>query len=89
MTFNIKIDNCNHSKIESNNNINNKEYMELAQKCAKQEKIIYDLMNNVQQLNSQIYDKDLLINELNNQIYSIKYDLLNTLKKTNSSNWYN
>ena len=86
VTFNIKIDNCNHSNIESNNNINNKEYMELAQKCAKQEKIIYDLMNNVQQLNSQIYDKDLFINELNNQIYSIKYDLLNTLKKTNSSN---
>ena len=76
----------------SNNNIddgykNNKfngDYVELAKICANQEKIISDLVKNVQQLNNQICDKDLCINELNNQLYSIKYDLLNTLQKTNS-----
>ena len=57
--------------------------MELAKICANQEKIISDLVKNVQCLNNQICDKDLCINELNNQLYSIKYDLLNTLQKTN------
>ena len=76
----------------SNNNIDddyknnqfNGDYVELAKICANQEKIISDLVKNVQQLNNQICDKDLCINELNNQLYSIKYDLLNTLQKTNS-----
>ena len=60
------------------------DYFELAKICANQEKIISDLVKNVQQLNNKICDKDLCINELNNQLYSIKYDLLNTLQKTNS-----
>ena len=66
------------------NNQFNGDYVELAKICANQEKIISDLVKNVQQLNNQICDKDLCINELNNQLYSIKYDLLNTLQKTNS-----
>ena len=74
--------------IFKNNNIKNKnfngDYMELAKICYNQEKIISNLVKNVQQLNNQICDKDLCINELNNQLYSIKYDLLNTLQKTNS-----
>ena len=65
------------------NNQFNGDYVELAKICANQEKIISDLVKNVQQLNNQICDKDLCINELNNQLYSIKYDLLNTLQKTN------
>ena len=60
-------------------------YMELAKLCANQEKIISDLVKNVQKLNNQICDKDLCINELNSQIYSIKYDLLNTLQKTSNN----
>ena len=88
--FNIKTDNNyknNDNIIDNNkkNDNNNKEYMELAKICANQEKIISDLVRNVQQLNSQICDKDLCINELNNQLYSIKYDLLNTLQKTNNN----
>ena len=59
------------------------DYFELAKICVNQEKIISDLVKNVQNLNNQICDKDLCINELNNQLYSIKYDLLNTLQKTN------
>ena len=74
--------------IFKNNNIKNKkfngDYLELAKICYNQEKIISNLVKNVQQLNNQICDKDLCINELNNQLYSIKYDLLNTLQKTNS-----
>ena len=79
----------NKENIRNNNNNlfkNNKyngDYMELAKICANQEKIISDLVKNVQQLNNKICDKDLCINELNNQLYSIKYDLLNTLQKTN------
>ena len=60
----------------------NGNYMELAKICISQEKIISNLVENVQQLNNKISDKDLCINELNNQLYSIKYDLLNTLQKT-------
>ena len=60
-------------------------YLELAKICANQEKIISDLVKNVQKLNSQICNKDLCINELNSQLYSIKYDLLNTLQKTNNN----
>ena len=69
-------DSCRNNKYNGN-------YMELAKICANQEKIISDLVKNVQQLNNQICDKDLCINELNNQLYSIKYDLLNTLQKNN------
>ena len=65
------------------NNKFNGDYMELAKICVNQEKIISDLVKNVQHLNNKICDKDLCINELNNQLYSIKYDLLNTLQKTN------
>jgi hypothetical protein len=65
------------------NNKFNGDYMELAKICVNQEKIISDLVKNVQHLNNRICDKDLCINELNNQLYSIKYDLLNTLQKTN------
>ena len=69
-------------KIDYKKNKYNGDYMELAKLCASQEKIISDLVKNVQNLNNQICDKDLCINELNNQLYSIKYDLLNTLEKT-------
>ena len=86
--YNKKINKINDIEKENiSNNINNKfngDYVELAKICANQEKIISDLVKNVQQLNNQICDKDLCINELNNQLYSIKYDLLNTLQKTNS-----
>lgn len=61
------------------------DYMELAKICENQEKIISDLVKNVQSLNNQICDKDLCINELNNKLYSIKYDLINTLQKTNGN----
>ena len=74
--FNRKID-------YKKNKYNNGDYLELAKICANQEKIISDLVKNVHNLNNQICDKDLCINELNNQLYSIKYDLLNTLQKTN------
>ena len=70
-------------KIDYKKNKFNGDYVELAKICANQEKIISDLVKNVQSLNNQICDKDLCINELNNQLYSIKYDLLNTLQKTN------
>ena len=70
-------------KIDYKKNKFSGDYMELAKICANQEKIISDLVKNVQCLNNQICDKDLCINELNNQLYSIKYDLLNTLQKTN------
>ena len=70
-------------KIDYKKNKYNGDYLELAKICANQEKIISDLVKNVQNLNNQICDKDLCINELNNQLYSIKYDLLNTLEKTN------
>ena len=70
-------------KIDYKKNKYSGDYMELAKLCANQEKIISDLVKNVQNLNNQICDKDLCINELNNQLYSIKYDLLNTLHKTN------
>ena len=70
-------------KIDYKKNKFNGDYVELAKICANQEKIISDLVKNVQCLNNQICDKDLCINELNNQLYSIKYDLLNTLQKTN------
>ena len=70
-------------KIDYKKNKFNGDYIELAKICADQEKIISDLVKNVQNLNNQICDKDLCINELNNQLYSIKYDLLNTLQKTN------
>ena len=69
-------------KIDYKKNKYNGDYMELAKLCASQEKIISDLVKNVQSLSNQICDKDLCINELNNQLYSIKYDLLNTLEKT-------
>lgn len=70
-----------------NNNIKfNGENMELAKICEYQEKIISDLVKNVQQLNNEISDKNLCINQLNNQLYSIKNDLLNTLQKTNNNN---
>ena len=85
--FNIKIDK-NNSIVDNNNiinNDNNKKVIELTKKCANQEKIISNLMENIHQLNSQLCNKDLFINELSNQIYSIKYDLLNTLRKTNSN----
>jgi len=81
----------NHKKRKDNNIENNNdsksngEYMELAKICANQEKIISNLVENVQKLNNQICDKDLYINELNNQLYSIKFDLLNTLQKTKNS----
>ena len=72
-----------NKSFSSNNKLNNKnQYFELAKICENQEKIISDLVKNVKQLNNQICDKDLQINELNNQLYSIKYDLLNTLQKT-------
>ena len=72
--------------IENNSNSkSNGEYMELAKICANQEKIISNLVENVQKLNNQICDKDLYINELNNQLYSIKFDLLNTLQKTKNN----
>ena len=78
-----KIDNNN---IDKNNIVqSNGEYMELAKICANQEKIISNLVENVQKLNNQICDKDLYINELNNQLYSIKFDLLNTLQKTKNN----
>ena len=91
-SINKKINNIKGKEKISNNNAdeeyeNNKfngDYVELAKICANQEKIISDLVKNVQKLNNQICDKDLCINELNNQLYSIKYDLLNTLQKTNS-----
>ena len=70
-------------KIDYKKNRSNEDYFELAKICQNQEKIISDLVKNVQNLNNQICDKDLCINELNNQLYSIKYDLLNTLQKTN------
>jgi hypothetical protein len=70
-------------KIDYKKNKYNGDYYELAKICANQEKLISDLVKNVQNLNNQICDKDLCINELNNQLYSIKYDLLNTLEKTN------
>ena len=70
-------------KIDYKKNKYNGDYLELAKIGANQEKIISDLVKNVQNLNNQICDKDLCINELNNQLYSIKYDLLNTLEKTN------
>ena len=70
-------------KIGYKKNKFNGDYFELAKICVNQEKIISDLVKNVQNLNNQICDKDLCINELNNQLYSIKYDLLNTLQKTN------
>ena len=75
-------ENIRNNNILKNNKFNG-DYMELAKICVNQEKIISDLVKNVQQLNNKICDKDLCINELNNQLYSIKYDLLNTLQKTN------
>jgi len=75
-----------NKKIENNNDSKSTgEYMELAKICANQEKIISNLVENVQKLNNQICDKDLYINELNNQLYSIKFDLLNTLQKTKNN----
>ena len=68
------IDSCKSNKYKG-------DYMELAKICENQEKIISDLVKNVQQLNNQICDKDLCINELNNQLYSIKYNLLNTMRE--------
>ena len=59
------------------------EYDNLEKICLNQEKIITDLLNNVQKLNYQISDKDQHINKLSNQLYSIKSDLLNTFHKNN------
>ena len=83
----IKLNNKEDIYIKTDSSRNNKfngNYMELAKICENQEKIISNLVKNVQQLNSQICDKDLCINKLNNQLYSIKYDLLNTLQKNNN-----
>ena len=83
---NHKIINKKENIIENNSDSkSNGEYMELAKICANQEKIISNLVENVQKLNNQICDKDLYINELNNQLYSIKCDLLNTLQKTKNN----
>ena len=76
----------NNNNYDNNNSKFRGEYMELAKICENQEKIISDLVKNVQQLNSEISDKNLCINQLNNQLYSIKNDLLNTLQKTNNNN---
>ena len=85
--FNNAINKINEKENKDNNIDKNKiknyngDYIELAKICANQEKIISDLVKNVQQLNNKICDKDLCINELNNQLYSIKYNLLNTMRE--------
>ena len=87
LTKQSKLNNKEDIYINTDSCINNKyngNYMDLAKICENQEKIISDLVKNVQQLNSQICDKDLYINKLNNQLYSIKNDLLNTLQKNNN-----
>ena len=76
----------NNKNNDNNNNKFKGEYMELAKICENQEKIISDLVKNVQQLNNEISDKNLCINQLNSQLFSIKNDLLNTLQKTNNNN---
>ena len=73
-----------YNTCKEDNNLFKLEYNDLEKICLSQERIITDLLNNVQILNYQISDKDQHINELNNQLHTIKTDLINTLNKSNT-----